>query len=191
MRKNAGTRTQSPLTLCHSFEKRKEILAKKRAFFAKYFSRDFWRNKNNTALFRNSLLRSEGGNHARIVDQSGCEGSLSVRWPPQLYQPESRSDGHLQRIRPAAYPHVQKIFVVFAQLISGLGEVPFFIDIRFAATDEAIYTTDPHELVFPRRNCIVQMADTITGCEFPRPGIYLVELHCNGKWVADTTLDLA
>jgi hypothetical protein len=25
---------------------------------------------------------------------------------------------------------------------------------------------------------------------FPHPGRYLVELHCNGQWVADTTLEL-
>ena len=28
------------------------------------------------------------------------------------------------------------------------------------------------------------------GCLFPTPGLYLVELFCDGQWVADTSLEL-
>ena len=99
--------------------------------------------------------------------------------------------GIFNSIRPAAYPHVNKGFNVFAQLISGLGQVSFHIAIRSAATEEVIYTSNTGILIFPRRMTVVQMACTIgAACVFPQPGIYLVELYCNGQWVADTTLDL-
>jgi len=35
-------------------------------------------------------------------------------------------------IRPPAYPHVQGRFTCFAQLVGGLGDVPFHIDVRRA-----------------------------------------------------------
>ena len=79
--------------------------------------------------------------------------------------------------------------MVFAQLLGGLGEVPFYIDIRFAADGKLVYTTTPQLLFFPRRDKILQVACTIRGCVFPQPGIYLVEFFCNAQWVADTTLE--
>ena len=113
-----------------------------------------------------------------------CDGHIGF--------PGQKTDlvGLFGAIRPAHYPHVQKHFVVFAQLISGLGQVPFYIDIRFAGDGSLIHSTLPSSLQFPHRDKLVQMACTIQGCLFPQPGRYLVELHCNGQWVADTTLEL-
>lgn len=96
--------------------------------------------------------------------------------------------GLFNAIRPAhGYPHTQKQFCLFAQLNNGLGRVPFFVDIRFAATNQLTFTTEPHELVFPDRTVLVQLALAIEGCVFPQPGLYKLELFCENTWVADTT----
>lgn len=98
--------------------------------------------------------------------------------------------GIFNAIRPTQYPHGQKHFVIFAQLIAGLGQVPFFFDIRYAADGSLVRTTNARLLSFPHRDKLVQVAYTIRGCMFPRPGLYLIELFCGGQWVADTTLEL-
>lgn len=74
---------------------------------------------------------------------------------------------------PSGYPYTHDSFCVFAQLANGLGDVPFFIDIRFGETDELIRTTAARTLAFPYRTTTVQLAMTIEGCRFERPGIYL------------------
>jgi hypothetical protein len=87
--------------------------------------------------------------------------------------------GLFNAIRPrTGFPYTRGRFCVFAQLINGLGSVPFFIDIRFAETDELIWTTAVNELVFPSRSTVVQLAVTIEGCRFERPGLYFLELFC-------------
>lgn len=113
-----------------------------------------------------------------------CDGSIGFA--------NQKTDlvGLFNSIRPRRYPHRQKQFVIFAQLISGLGQVPFYIDIRFAATNQLVHTTTTQALHFPHRQKLVQLVYTIQGCRFAQPGIYLVELFCDGQWVADTTLDL-
>src|SRR5438132_1898070 len=81
--------------------------------------------------------------------------------------------GLFNAIRPQnGYPYTRGRFCVFAQLINGLGNVPFFVDIRFAATDELVWTTETRELSFPNRNTVVQMALLMEGCRFDRSGLY-------------------
>jgi hypothetical protein len=111
-----------------------------------------------------------------------CDGHIGL--------PNHKTDlmGIFNSIRPGKHPHHQKHFVIFAQLISGLGQVPFFIDVRFAPTGQLIRTTNRHIMNFPRRDTIVQLAYTMKGCPFLHPGVYLVELFCENQWVADTTL---
>jgi hypothetical protein len=98
--------------------------------------------------------------------------------------------GLFNAIRSSTYPHMQGRFCVFAQLINGLGRVPFFIDIRDAAHDQLIYTTQINHLSFPDRNTVVQLALSIEHCLFPQSGMYLVELYCDNTWVCDTSLHL-
>jgi hypothetical protein len=86
------------------------------------------------------------------------------------------------------YPYNRGRFCIFAQLINGLGSDPFFIDVRFAETDELIYTTETRSIQFPDRNTIIQIAMGIEGCQFQSPGMYLLELFCDNKWVCDTQL---
>jgi hypothetical protein len=80
--------------------------------------------------------------------------------------------GLFNAIRPEhGFPYSRGRFCVFAQLINGQGQVPFFIDIRFAPTDELVYTTQTRHLMFPDRNTIVQLAMGIEGCQLQSPGV--------------------
>jgi hypothetical protein len=94
--------------------------------------------------------------------------------------------GLFNGIRSSNYPYVQKQFVVFARLLQGLGQVSFYVDIRYASTQQLTHVSSTHMLVFPDRDTVVEMALTLKGVRFPQPGIYLVELFCDGQWVADT-----
>lgn len=96
--------------------------------------------------------------------------------------------GLFNAIHSSNYPHTQRRFCVFAQLINGFGRVPFFIDIRDAARDQLIHTTQTNYLLFPNRNTLVQLAMSIEQCFFPQSGMYLVELYCDNTWVSDTNL---
>jgi hypothetical protein len=91
-------------------------------------------------------------------------------------------------IRPKHYPHTQGSFVCFAQLLGGLGDVPFHFDITRAADGRLIDCSEVRPLRFPDRNALLQVAVTIEGCVFETPGVYLVELHCDNVWAADTTI---
>jgi hypothetical protein len=106
-------------------------------------------------------------------------------------QPKGKVDlfGLFNAIRPpAGYPFVLRRFCAFAQLGSGLGDLDVHVDISRAATGEFVWATDPHRLRFPTREAILQVALRIDGCEFDRPGLYLVELYCDNVWVCDTRL---
>lgn len=88
-------------------------------------------------------------------------------------------------------PRTTAKICVIAQLVNGLGRVPFFIDVRRAEDDELIWTTNRRELLFPNRTVVVHMAVKIEGCRFERPGVYLLELYCDDTWVADTRLTVS
>src|SRR5262249_4661474 len=90
----------------------------------------------------------------------------------------------------SAFPYRNRHFSVYAQLTNGLGQLPVFVEIRDAETDNLIRRTEPGHVTLPNRLTIVQVVVNISGCVFPRPGIYLVELFCNNVWVCDTTLRL-
>jgi len=111
-----------------------------------------------------------------------CDGHIGT--------PGSKTDliGLFNSIRAASYPHVQKQLAVFARLLQGLGQVSFYVDVRFAPTNQLIHVSNTHNLVFPDRDTVVEMALTLKGVRFPQPGIYLVELFCEAQWVADARI---
>lgn len=98
--------------------------------------------------------------------------------------------GIFNAIRAPAYPHRQTHFVIFAQLIGGLGRVPFYFDVKFPQRNRLVHTTQVNLIDFPHREKLIQVAFTIQGCKFPWAGRYLVELFCDGQWIADTSLEL-
>lgn len=113
-----------------------------------------------------------------------CDGTIGI--------PGGKTDlmGLFNSINAGSFPHTAKDFVVFAQLSQGLGRVPFYIDIRFAPTNQLVYTSNVHQAQLPNRDVTVQVAYTVANCSFPQSDLYLVELFCNNQWVADTTLML-
>lgn len=95
--------------------------------------------------------------------------------------------GIFNAIRPVTYPHRQERFCVFAQLVGGRGNVPFFVDIVYAREEQLIHTTTTNTLRFPGRSTVVQLALTVEGCRFEKQGIYLI-VYCDNICVADASL---
>jgi uncharacterized protein DUF6941 len=98
--------------------------------------------------------------------------------------------GLFNAIRAVSYPHTQGRFCVFAQLVGGLGKVPFHIDVLFRPRNELVWTTEVRQLEFPDRERVVQLVLEIQGCPFAEPGPYLIELYCDNVCVADVPLRL-
>ena len=97
--------------------------------------------------------------------------------------------GICNSIRPnGGYPYVRKSLCVFSQLTNGRGKVGSYIDVRFAETNELIFTTEVRELSFPDPCTTIQVVRVIQGAQFASAGLYLVELFCDNKWVCDTSL---
>jgi hypothetical protein len=142
-----------------------------------------------------------------LSNASGVQRSRRFDMSPAMIVPAVKTlylcDGHIgfanqktdlvgifNSIRPPRYPHLQKGSVIFAQLAGGLGQVPFFFELRFAHSGQLLDTSNVHVLNFPHRDKLIQLAYTIPGWTFAQPGRYLVESYCHGQWVADTTLEL-
>jgi len=99
--------------------------------------------------------------------------------------------GLFNAIRPEfGYPVALSHWWVFSQLNNGLGTLTFFIDVRDASRGHLIYTTEVRSLTFPDRDTLIQLAIKIEECQFPEPGVYVVELFCDNTWVCDTRLQL-
>jgi hypothetical protein len=91
-------------------------------------------------------------------------------------------------IRPAIYPHVHQRFVVFAQLSGGLGDTPFFFEIRRERDDELIRMTAVRTVRFNDRITPINIAMTVEGVRFTDAGVYSVSLFCHNTWVSDTSV---
>ena len=98
--------------------------------------------------------------------------------------------GIFNAIRATSFPHRKGPFVCFAQLLGGVGNVSFHIDVRRGTNRQLVDWSGTRTLHFPNRNTLLQVAVTLPGCVFDQPGIYLVELYCDNTWVADTTVQL-
>jgi hypothetical protein len=109
-----------------------------------------------------------------------------------LGHPDGRIDltGIFSALRPAIYPHVRPRLVVFSQLSGGLGDVPFFLEIRRSRDDELIRTTAARTIRFADRVSPINLAVILEGVAFEEPGVYVVSLFCHNTWVCDTVVRL-
>ncbi len=99
--------------------------------------------------------------------------------------------GIFEAIRPkASYPYTGGRFCVFTQLANGLGQVEIHLQVRYAPTDEIVWSTPVHTMTFPDRKTVVKLAVNVQGCRFERAGVYWIELVCNNTWVCDTQIFL-
>jgi len=98
--------------------------------------------------------------------------------------------GVFNQITTQEYPHERARFCIYAQLSDSEGDVPFFVDVRYAADDSPVFTTRPQILRFHDRLTVAQLALNVENCRFPRPGVYSVELVCKNEVVAETRIFL-
>jgi hypothetical protein len=113
-----------------------------------------------------------------LCEETDVEGGLT-----NLY-------GLFSTVYPDAYPYTLGSFTCFAQLIGGLGQVSFYIDVRRARDGLLIHNTQVRSLRFSDRATLIQLAVHIERCVFEEPGIYLAELYCENEWVADVAFRL-
>jgi hypothetical protein len=98
--------------------------------------------------------------------------------------------GIFTALQPAAYPYVHAHFVVFAQLTNGLGDVPFYFEIRRDRDDELIRRSADRTIRFVDRVSIIQVVMTLDDVLFSEAGVYVVSLFCHNTWVCDTAVTL-
>ncbi|HZZ80846.1 MAG TPA: hypothetical protein VFE62_20255 [Gemmataceae bacterium] len=112
-----------------------------------------------------------------------CDGTIGF--------PNQKTDvvGLFNSIRAPQYPHRQT-FVIFAQLTGRLGQVPFVLEMHAGSSAHIVETSNVHTLRFPSRNRLIQLAYTAHDWTFAQPGRYVIELYCDGNWVADTPLEV-
>ena len=106
--------------------------------------------------------------------------------------PDAKADlyGIFNGLEPRNLPYVHDPFYLYAQLVNGLGSVPFRIDVVLVDTDELLYSSEPRNLEFRSRTTVVQMSFRVPNFRFPRRGRYLFELYCDNIWICDCPLQL-
>jgi hypothetical protein len=101
--------------------------------------------------------------------------------------------GIFNAIRPQGqtpYPFCLGQLCVFAQLVGGVGEVPTTVEVVNAETETVVYAFPEQGLRFASRQTIVSACFRIRNCVFSEPGVYVVELYCQGTFIDDRTLHL-
>lgn len=98
--------------------------------------------------------------------------------------------GIFTRARADSYPHERIQIVVFAELVGGLGNLPFTIEIVNARSGATIFRTRERVLRFKDRLEVMQLAHAIHFIRFSSPGVYFVQLWCNNRFIADARLVL-
>jgi hypothetical protein len=101
--------------------------------------------------------------------------------------------GVFNSIRPASgenYPYVFDHLCVVAQFTDGLGDVELHFEVVEATTNTIAFTSPNQVLRFSRRQQTVYACLRLTQCPFPRPGVYVVELYCQGTFLDDRQLHL-
>lgn len=96
--------------------------------------------------------------------------------------------GAFTRIEPLTDPHTHRRMTVIAHLTGGRGIVNTSVEIRYAASEELVAVTQPHEINIPDRDVLVRLVQSIDEVRFERPGVYLVQLLCEHMCIADTRL---
>jgi hypothetical protein len=99
--------------------------------------------------------------------------------------------GAFTAVRPpegAAYPYLLRQLCVFAQLAGGLGPCSVQARVVDAATGNEVFGSPPHQVTFPGGTTVVTVLFRLQDCPFPGPGVYLVQLFCQGTFLDDRRL---
>lgn len=90
-----------------------------------------------------------------------------------------------------AYPAVQPQLCVFAQLTECRGTLALWAEVRHADTDEVIFRTQIRSVTFPNTPLAVHgWPLRFHNLFFPEPGLYWVQLWCDGTMLAQQPLRL-
>jgi hypothetical protein len=90
-----------------------------------------------------------------------------------------------ETVNAKSFPHSLDKLCVFAQFRSGLGEIPFEIEIMDADTGDMIGQTMRFALFFKDRTVRHDLIGKIKPVVFPSPGTYFVTMYCNNEFVDD------
>jgi hypothetical protein len=84
------------------------------------------------------------------------------------------------------YPALVPNFAVFAVVTNGRGEAEFWMEIRSADTDAVVYGTARQRVTFPADPLRLNgVSYRIRNLVFPAPGLYWIQLRCDGDLLAD------
>ncbi len=84
-----------------------------------------------------------------------------------------------------SFPYRKPLVCVYAQLSDAEGEIPTWVEVVEASSQQMLIRTVVHPVVFPHRRMLHRVIYRIEQCPFPRPGTYLVQLFGAGHFLAD------
>ncbi len=90
----------------------------------------------------------------------------------------------------AAYPFRLGRMCVAAKLVGGSGPVPVRIEVVEGATQRLVRAAGPFTVHFPARHQVVTVCIRVRDVVFPAPGVYFVELYCQGAFLEDRVVQL-
>ena len=70
------------------------------------------------------------------------------------------------------------------------GEASCRLEINRAETDDVVYRTSPRPLALEGPMAIMPVVFRLRNCGFPAPGVYYVQVFCEGKLIAERPLHL-
>jgi hypothetical protein len=88
-------------------------------------------------------------------------------------------------LRAPSFPYTHERIVVYVQVTGHQGRVLLQIRIEETPTENVIMATPLQECEFDDRLAFTEMAFTLDACVFPRPGLYYVQVHDEGKLIGE------
>ena len=96
-------------------------------------------------------------------------------------------------IRPRCdppFPYCFPKLCVFLQLSDAQGTASGRILGRSAASGSVVFASNDHPIHFRDRLQVKWVVFRLQDCYFPEPGVYWIEFYCDGRWIADQTVQL-
>src|SRR3954466_11270283 len=90
----------------------------------------------------------------------------------------------------AAYPFQLPRLCIVALLSGGLGELTLQLDIVRDADQTLLYSMADRPIRFATRHSMVYACFRFEQFTFPAPGVYQIELYCQGQFIDDRMLVL-
>jgi hypothetical protein len=88
------------------------------------------------------------------------------------------------------YPFQLGRLCVAAQLVGGLGPVPFHVEVVEAVTQDLVRRAGPFPVSFASRHQVLTVCLRLINLILPARGVYFVELYCQGVFLDDRMLRL-